>query len=58
MVHVMVSESSEVLCRWLADCGSPVSRRIRKGGLGRVWYNTLREIAKRVISLDFLRRKP
>ena len=57
MVHVTVGEPLEVLCRWLAKSGSPVSRWIRKGSLGRAQYYTLRDIAKRDISLVLLWRK-
>jgi hypothetical protein len=53
-MYVTAGEPSEVLGYWLARCGGLLNRWIEEGELVGVWYNILRAIAQRVISLVLL----
>src|SRR6266851_8337219 len=56
MVHTTAGKSSEIFYGWLAKRVRVVSRCLRKGGLGRAWYNgSPRSIAQKVVSLVVLR---
>jgi hypothetical protein len=52
MIYVTAGKSPEILGTWLAKSRAAMTRRwTRESGLGRAWYNSLRDIAKRFISL-------